>query len=185
MIAAAFHPKDVILRLSDFKTNEYASLIGGRDFEVHEENPMLGFRGATRYVDESFRPCFELECRALRHVREAMGLTNVWVMVPFVRTLDEALEGGPLDELHHEDGLRLVGILFLRLSLLAARGVLHLEHRDLQVFEPGVQRSRLSQRLVIGAHSNDRVDAEQRVARVERFESEPRALGVRQRNGRP
>src|SRR5690606_20810318 len=72
--------------------NEYANLIGGDIYEPDEENPMLGFRGASRYVDESFRPCFELECRALRYVREDMGLTNVQVMVPFVRTLNEARE---------------------------------------------------------------------------------------------
>jgi len=89
-IAAAFAPEPVIVRLSDFKSNEYANLIGGRNYEPSEENPMLGFRGAARYVDEAFRPCFELECRALRYVREQMGLTNVWVMVPFVRTLSEA-----------------------------------------------------------------------------------------------
>ena len=89
-IAAAFAPEPVIVRLSDFKSNEYANLIGGRLYEPVEENPMLGFRGAARYVDEAFRPCFELECRALRYVRETMGLTNVWVMVPFVRTLTEA-----------------------------------------------------------------------------------------------
>ncbi len=89
-IAAAFAPEPVIVRLSDFKSNEYANLIGGRQYEPHEENPMLGFRGASRYIDETFRPCFELECRALKRVREAMGLTNVQVMVPFVRTLKEA-----------------------------------------------------------------------------------------------
>ncbi len=89
-IAAAFAPEPVIVRLSDFKSNEYANLIGGRHYEPVEENPMIGFRGAARYVDEAFRPCFELECRALRYVREQMGLTNVWVMVPFVRTLGEA-----------------------------------------------------------------------------------------------
>jgi pyruvate, water dikinase len=76
-IAAAFAPEPVIVRLSDFKSNEYANLIGGRHYEPSEENPMLGFRGAARYVDETFRPCFELECRALRYVREEMGLTNV------------------------------------------------------------------------------------------------------------
>jgi pyruvate,water dikinase len=91
-IAAAFAPEPVIVRLSDFKSNEYANLIGGKHYEPHEENPMLGFRGAARYVDESFRPCFELECRALRRVREDMGLTNVQIMVPFVRTLKEAAE---------------------------------------------------------------------------------------------
>jgi pyruvate,water dikinase len=89
-IAAAFAPEPVIVRLSDFKSNEYANLIGGKQYEPHEENPMIGFRGASRYVDEAFRPCFELECRALRRVREQMGLTNVQVMVPFVRTLKEA-----------------------------------------------------------------------------------------------
>jgi len=89
-IAAAFAPEPVIVRLSDFKSNEYANLIGGRQYEPHEENPMIGFRGASRYVDETFRPCFELECRALKRVREEMGLTNVQVMVPFVRTLKEA-----------------------------------------------------------------------------------------------
>ena len=89
-IAAAFHPQPVIVRLSDFKSNEYANLIGGPQYEPHEENPMLGFRGASRYIDPTFRPCFELECRALKHVRDVMGLTNVQVMVPFVRTLDEA-----------------------------------------------------------------------------------------------
>jgi pyruvate,water dikinase len=89
-IAAAFAPEPVIVRLSDFKSNEYANLIGGARYEPHEENPMLGFRGASRYIDASFRPCFELECRAIRRVRETMGLTNVQVMVPFVRTLAEA-----------------------------------------------------------------------------------------------
>ena len=89
-IAAAFAPEQVIVRLSDFKSNEYANLIGGERYEPHEENPMLGFRGASRYTDDSFRPCFELECRALKRVREAMGLTNVAVMVPFVRSVAEA-----------------------------------------------------------------------------------------------
>jgi pyruvate,water dikinase len=91
-IAAAFAPEPVIVRLSDFKSNEYANLIGGRLYEPTEENPMIGFRGAARYIDTSFRPCFELECRAVRIVREQMGLDNVWVMVPFVRTLREAAE---------------------------------------------------------------------------------------------
>jgi pyruvate,water dikinase len=89
-IAAAFAPEPVIVRLSDFKSNEYANLIGGKSYEPHEENPMLGFRGAARYIDTAFRPCFELECRALKRVRDEMGLTNVQVMVPFVRTLTEA-----------------------------------------------------------------------------------------------
>jgi pyruvate, water dikinase len=89
-IAAAFAPEPVIVRLSDFKSNEYANLIGGKAYEPHEENPMLGFRGASRYIDKVFRPCFELECRALKRVRDEMGLTNVQVMVPFVRTMSEA-----------------------------------------------------------------------------------------------
>ena len=89
-IAAAFAPEPVIVRLSDFKSNEYANLIGGKNYEPHEENPMLGFRGASRYIDKVFRPCFELECRALKRVRDEMGLRNVQIMVPFVRTLQEA-----------------------------------------------------------------------------------------------
>jgi pyruvate,water dikinase len=102
-IAAAFAPEPVIVRLSDFKSNEYANLIGGPLYEPHEENPMLGFRGASRYVDESFRPCFELECRALRRVREDMGLANVQIMVPFVRTVEE---GRAVVELLAANGLR-------------------------------------------------------------------------------
>ena len=89
-IAAAFYPKPVTVRLSDFKSDEYANLIGGRRYESTEKNPMLGFRGAARYLDAEFRPCFELECRALKYVRERMGFDNVQVMVPFVRTIDEA-----------------------------------------------------------------------------------------------
>ncbi|MBX3448472.1 MAG: phosphoenolpyruvate synthase [Planctomycetaceae bacterium] len=88
-IAAAFYPKDVIVRLSDFKTNEYANLIGGRPYEPHEENPMLGFRGASRYYDPRYREAFGLECRALLKVRQEMGLANLKVMVPFCRTIDE------------------------------------------------------------------------------------------------
>ncbi len=88
-ITAAFAPNPVIVRLSDFKTNEYANLIGGAKYEPHEENPMLGFRGASRYVDPSFKDAFELECRAMKKVREEMGLANAWVMIPFVRTLEE------------------------------------------------------------------------------------------------
>jgi pyruvate,water dikinase len=101
-IAAAFAPQPVIVRLSDFKSNEYANLIGGRAYEPSEENPMLGFRGAVRYVDETFRPCFELECRALLRVREEMGLRNVQVMVPFVRTVKEARQ---VTELLAKNGL--------------------------------------------------------------------------------
>ncbi|MGO0307173.1 phosphoenolpyruvate synthase [Endozoicomonas acroporae] len=89
-IAAAFAPEKVIVRLSDFKSNEYANLIGGKIYEPHEENPMLGFRGASRYISESFRDCFELECRAMKRVRDEFGLANVELMVPFVRTPDEA-----------------------------------------------------------------------------------------------
>ena len=89
-LAAAFWPHPVIVRTSDFKSNEYANLIGGAQYEPHEENPMLGFRGASRYVSEDFKPCFELECRALKRVRNEMGLTNVQVMIPFVRTPEGA-----------------------------------------------------------------------------------------------
>jgi pyruvate,water dikinase len=88
-IAAAFWPKKVIVRLSDFKSNEYRNLIGGARFEPQEENPMLGFRGASRYIASSFRECFKLECEAMRKVRDTMGLTNVELMVPFVRTVRE------------------------------------------------------------------------------------------------
>jgi len=91
-IAAAFYPKDVIVRLSDFKTNEYANLIGGHDFEPTEANPMMGWRGASRYYSQKFLPAFELECQALKRVRDDMGLTNLKVMIPFCRTLEEARE---------------------------------------------------------------------------------------------
>ena len=91
-IAAAFHPKPVIVRLSDFKSDEYANLVGGELYEPGEANPMLGFRGASRYVSDDFRASFEMECRAMRRVRDEMGFTNVELMVPFVRTLDEARE---------------------------------------------------------------------------------------------
>jgi pyruvate,water dikinase len=89
-IAAAFWPKPVIVRLSDFKSNEYRKLIGGSRYEPEEENPMLGFRGAARYISEDFREAFAMECEAMRRVRSDMGLTNVQVMVPFVRTLKQA-----------------------------------------------------------------------------------------------
>ncbi|CAM3406617.1 phosphoenolpyruvate synthase [Halomonas lysinitropha] len=91
-LAASFYPQRVIVRLSDFKSNEYENLIGGKLYEPGEENPMLGFRGASRYISETFRPCFELECRALKRVREVMGLDNIEIMVPFVRTTEEARE---------------------------------------------------------------------------------------------
>jgi pyruvate,water dikinase len=90
LLGAAFHPKRVIVRLSDFKSNEYGHLLGGERYEPTEENPMIGFRGAARYVSEEFAECFALECRAIRRVREDMGLRNVEVMIPFVRTVDEA-----------------------------------------------------------------------------------------------
>ena len=89
-LASAFAPHPVIVRLSDFKSNEYANMIGGDLFEPDEENPMIGFRGASRYISSSFRECFELECQALKKVRDEMDLTNVWIMIPFVRTLQEA-----------------------------------------------------------------------------------------------
>ena len=102
-ITAAFAPQPVIVRLSDFKSNEYANLIGGTKYEPHEENPMIGFRGASRYVDPSFSAAFALECRAMKKVREEMGLTNAWVMIPFVRTLDE---GRKVVEVLAENGLK-------------------------------------------------------------------------------
>tara|TARA_R110002096_G_scaffold190214_1_gene371219 strand:- start:17212 stop:19596 length:2385 start_codon:yes stop_codon:yes gene_type:complete len=89
-LAAAFAPNPVIVRLSDFKSNEYANLLGGERYEPKEENPMIGYRGTSRYLSDEFEACFELECRALRYVREDMGLANVWVMVPFVRTVGQA-----------------------------------------------------------------------------------------------
>ena len=131
-IAAAFAPEPVIVRLSDFKSNEYANLIGGRRYEPVEENPMLGFRGASRYVDESFRPCFELECRALKRVRGEMGLANVWVMVPFVRTLREAEQVVELLAANGlrrgEDGLKI--IMMCELPTNAVLADRYLEHFD-------------------------------------------------------
>jgi pyruvate,water dikinase len=102
-ITAAFAPQPVIVRLSDFKSNEYANLIGGSNYEPHEENPMIGFRGASRYVDPTFTDAFALECRAMKKVREQMGLDNAWVMIPFVRTLDE---GRRVVEVLAENGLK-------------------------------------------------------------------------------
>ena len=93
----------MIVRLSDFKSNEYANLLGGAKYEPHEENPMIGFRGASRYVDPSFKDAFALECRAVLKVRNEMGLDNLWVMIPFVRTLDE---GRRVIEVLAENGLR-------------------------------------------------------------------------------
>ena len=101
-IAASFAPETVIVRMSDFKSNEYAHLIGGTQYEPEEENPMIGYRGASRYISESFRECFALECKALRKVREEMGLENIQIMIPFVRTVDEARQ---VTELLAEYGL--------------------------------------------------------------------------------
>lgn len=101
-IAGAFYPKPVILRMSDFKSNEYANLIAGENYEPEEENPMIGFRGAARYIDPDFRSCFEMECEAIKRVRNDMGFNNVEVMIPFVRTLEEAKS---VTELLAENGL--------------------------------------------------------------------------------
>ncbi|HET6631596.1 MAG TPA: phosphoenolpyruvate synthase [Rhodanobacteraceae bacterium] len=102
-IAASVYPKTTIVRLSDFKSNEYANLLGGTAYEPDEENPMIGFRGASRYVDDSFAAAFALECKAVKKVRESMGLDNVWVMIPFVRTLDE---GRKVVEVLERNGLK-------------------------------------------------------------------------------
>ena len=131
-IAAAFAPEPVIVRLSDFKSNEYANLIGGDRYEPHEENPMLGFRGAGRYVAESFRPCFELECAAIRKVRNDMGLTNVQLMIPFVRTVKQAKD---VIDLLAENGLQrgkddLKIIMMSELPTNALLAEQYLEHFD-------------------------------------------------------
>lgn len=131
-IAAAFAPEPVIIRLSDFKSNEYANLLGGPQFEPDEENPMLGFRGACRYLSESFRAAFELECEAVVHARTTMGLTNIKLMVPFVRTLDEAqgvIELLAANGLHRGvDGLEIVMMCELPANALLAGAFL--EHFD-------------------------------------------------------
>jgi len=102
-IAAAFYPKPVIVRLSDFKTNEYAALIGGEIFEPQESNPMLGWRGASRYYDPKFQPAFEMECEAIKKAREIFGLKNIWLMVPFCRTPEE---GKRVLDLMEKNGLK-------------------------------------------------------------------------------
>ncbi len=111
-LTAAFDGKPVIVRMSDFKSNEYANLIGGKLYEPEEENPMIGFRGASRYISKSFGPCFELECRALKKVREDMGFSNLEIMIPFVRTLEEAAAVIDLLAQHGlkrgENGLRII-----------------------------------------------------------------------------
>jgi pyruvate,water dikinase len=114
----------VIVRLSDFKSNEYANLIGGQRYEPLEENPMIGFRGASRYIDPGFRGCFELECRALRYVRNEMGFANVQIMVPFVRTVDEARNVVQLLEANGlkrgENGLKIIMMCELPSNALLA-----------------------------------------------------------------
>ena len=102
MIAAAFYPKDVIVRMSDFKTNEYRNLIGGELYEPTEDNPMIGWRGASRYYKETFRKSFELECKAIKKVRNQFGLKNVKVMIPFCRTIEE---GKKVQEIMAKEGL--------------------------------------------------------------------------------
>lgn len=113
-IAAAFYPKKVIVRMSDFKSNEYRKLLGGKLYEPEEENPMLGFRGASRYVSDDFKECFAMECAALKKVRDEMGLTNVEIMIPFVRTVKEAKE---VNERLNEHGLKR-GVNGLRLNMM-------------------------------------------------------------------
>ncbi|MBX7021486.1 phosphoenolpyruvate synthase, partial [Providencia rettgeri] len=111
-LAASFYPKPVIVRLSDFKSNEYRKLVGGSRYEPEEENPMLGFRGVARYLSEDFAECFKMECEALKKVRYEMGLTNVEIVVPFVRTLGQAERVVDLLASHGlargENGLRLI-----------------------------------------------------------------------------
>jgi len=131
-IAAAFHPKKVIVRLSDFKSNEYSNLLGGDRYEPHEENPMLGFRGASRYIAPAFYDCFALECQAMKRVRDDMGFTNVEIMIPFVRTLEEAeqvvglLRKNGLERGRH--GLRVIMMCELPSNALLADDFL--EHFD-------------------------------------------------------
>ncbi|MCM5704595.1 phosphoenolpyruvate synthase [Larsenimonas salina] len=131
-LAASFYPKRVIVRLSDFKSNEYENLIGGKLYEPSEENPMLGFRGASRYLSDDFRSCFELECKALKRVRDEMGLDNIQVMVPFVRTPEE---GRGVVELMEANGLKrgengLKVIMMCELPTNALRADEFLEHFD-------------------------------------------------------
>jgi len=124
MLAAAFHPKPVIVRLSDFKSNEYANLIGGKLFEPDEENPMIGWRGASRYYSEGYREAFGLECRAMKKIREDMGLTNVEIMIPFPRTVEEAkkvietMAGYGLRQ--GENGLKVIGMCEIPSNVILA-----------------------------------------------------------------
>lgn len=123
-IAASFAPERVIVRMSDFKSNEYANLVGGRQYEPEEENPMLGFRGASRYISDDFRDCFALECEAIKRVRNTMGLTNVEIMIPFVRTLDEGRQVIDILAQHGlvqgEQGLRVIMMCELPSNALLA-----------------------------------------------------------------
>jgi pyruvate,water dikinase len=132
MLAAAFAPEPVIVRMSDFKSNEYAGLLGGERYEPHEENPMIGYRGASRYLSADFAECFAMECEALRHVRDDMGLTNVKVMIPFVRTV---AEGKGVIDLLAEHGLRrgengLQVVMMCELPSNAVNAAEFLEHFD-------------------------------------------------------
>lgn len=128
-IAAAYYPQPVIVRMSDFKSNEYANLVGGRQFEPKEENPMIGFRGASRYISPEFKDCFELECQAMKRVRDDMGFTNVELMIPFVRTLTEAeavvdlLKDNDLER--GKNGLRLIMMCELPSNAILASRFLH------------------------------------------------------------
>jgi pyruvate,water dikinase len=131
-LGSAFSPKRVIVRLSDFKSNEYAHMVGGHDYEPDEENPMLGFRGASRYIAPSMQDCFELECKAVKYVRDEMGLTNVEIMIPFVRTTDEAAQ---VIELLAQNGLKRGenGLKVIMMCELPANALLaeeFLEHFD-------------------------------------------------------
>ena len=131
-IGAAFYPKPVIVRMSDFKSNEYRKLLGGEIYEPEEENPMLGFRGASRYIAHSFRDCFEMECAAMRKVRDELGLTNVEIMIPFVRNVEEAADVVELLADHGlkrgENGLRLIMMCEIPSNALLAEQFL--EHFD-------------------------------------------------------
>ena len=131
-IAAAFYPNPVIVRMSDFKSNEYRKLLGGEIYEPEEENPMLGFRGASRYIAQSFRDCFELETEAMKKVRNVLGLTNVELMIPFVRNLEEARGVEELLATHGlkrgENGLRLIMMCEIPSNALLAEQFL--EHFD-------------------------------------------------------
>lgn len=131
-LGCAFAPERVIVRMSDFKSNEYANLVGGQQYEPEEENPMIGFRGASRYISEDFRDCFALECEAIKRVRNEMGLTNVEIMIPFVRTLEEGKQVIELLAEHGlkrgEDGLKVIMMCELPSNALLAEEFL--EHFD-------------------------------------------------------